>query len=161
MKDVQGSNLSIVDVQRAMQRMVKDARDYQPDYVVGINRGGAIVGGWLAKQLGCGGPVIVIVNSDEPPEKRVIPQSSRDSALSGKIYLVDDAQRKGEHMREATNYLRTKHPNAQIRRAVLLQMSVPHTGPEAIAFRGTRSEFNGFTTRDANVTLPWDEGSSV
>jgi hypoxanthine phosphoribosyltransferase len=156
-KAIQGSNLSIVDVQRAMQRMVEDARQYQPDCIVGINRGGAIVGGWLAKQLGAKVPVIVIANSDEPPGKRVIPQFSQDAALSGKIYLVDDAQRKGEHMREASDYLTAKYPNIQVRRAVLLQMSIPHPGFEAKAFRATRSEFNGFFTHDANVVLPWDE----
>lgn len=159
-KTIQGSNLSTVDVQRAMKRMAEDARNYRPDHIVGINRGGAIVGGWLAKQLEREAPVIFIVNSDEPAGRRVIPQLSRSVTLSGRVYLVDDAQRKGEHMREATDYLRTKYQGIQVRRAVLLQMSVPHKGPESVAFRGTQSEFNGFTTRDANVVLPWDEGSS-
>jgi hypoxanthine phosphoribosyltransferase len=158
-KVVQGSNLSIVDVQRAMERMTEDAREFQPNHIVAINRGGAIVGGWLAKQLGHKAPIVVIVNSDEPPQRRVIPQSPHDITLSGKVYLVDDAQRKGEHMRETTEYLMAKHPNLQVRRAVLLQMSIPHKGPETVAFRGTRSEFNGFMTHDANVLLPWDDGS--
>ena len=160
MKAVQGNSLSVVDVQHAMQRMLEDARQYQPDCIVGINRGGAIVGGWLAKQLGAEVPTIVIVNSDEPAGKRVLPQFSRNTAISGKIYLVDDAQRKGEHMREARDFLTSKYPNVQVRRAVLLQMSVPHKGPEAKAFRGTRSEFNGFFTHDSNVVLPWDESLS-
>ncbi len=64
-------------------------------------------------------------------------------------------------MREAAQYFITKYPGVQVRRAVLLQMSVPHQGPESVAFRGTRSEFNGFMTRDANVILPWDEDSSL
>src|SRR5579859_292296 len=92
MKAIRGDSLSIVDVQRAMQRMVKDAQEYQPNHIVGINRGGAIVGGWLAKQLGHETPIVVIVNSDEPPGRRVTPQVSRNGALSGRIYLVDDAQ---------------------------------------------------------------------
>lgn len=156
MKAVQGSNLSVVDVSRAMQRMVEDASEYQPDYIIGINRGGAIVGGWLAKQLKRDAPIIFVVNSDESPGKRVTPHLSRGAVLSGKVYLVDDAQRKGEHMREAANHLMTKYPGIQIRRAVLLQMSVPHQGPESKAFRNTRCEFTGFTTSDANVVLPWD-----
>jgi hypothetical protein len=160
MKTVQGGSISIVDVERAMQRMVQDAQDYQPSHIVGINRGGAIVGGWLSKQLGREAPIIMIVNSDEPPGKRVTPHLSRNDTLSGRVYLVDDAQRKGEHMREAAQYLMTKYPGVQVRRAVLLQMNVPHQGPESVAFRGTRSEFNGFMTRDVNVTLPWDGDSS-
>lgn len=155
---VSGDALTILDVSRAMERLAEDARAFGPDHIVGINRGGTIVGGWLAKKIDLEIPTIYVVNSDEPPGKRVIPQVSRTAAdLSGKIYLVDDAQRKGEHMREARNYLMARYPNAQVRRAVLLQMSVPHAGPEAVAFRSTPCEFTGFFTSDAAVVLPWDK----
>lgn len=156
-KPVKKNDLSILDVYRAMQRLVADARTYAPDHIVAINRGGAIVGGWLAKRLSLQAPIIYVVNSDEPPGKRVTPQSARPAGLSGKIYLVDDAQRKGEHMREATNYLRLKNADTQVRRAVLLQMTVPHTGPESVTFRATQCDFAGFVTSDATVVLPWDK----
>ncbi len=157
LKPVKKNDLSIVDVYRAMKRLVEDARAYAPDHIIAINRGGAIVGGWLAKRLGLQAPIIYVVNSDEPPGKRVMPQSARAVGLSGKIYIVDDAQRKGEHMREAVNYLRSRYSDTQIRRAVLLQMTVPHTGPEAVTFRATPCDFAGFSTFDATVVLPWDK----
>jgi hypoxanthine phosphoribosyltransferase len=155
-KNVERDNLSVIDVSRAMKRMVEDARNYQPNYIVGINRGGAIVGGWLAKKLQMEAPILLTVNSDEPKGRRVVARLERSSLLIGKIYLVDDAQRKGEHMREASAYLNNKHPGVEIRRAVLLQMDVPHQGPESVAFRGTRSEFVGYSTTNGSVVLPWD-----
>jgi hypoxanthine phosphoribosyltransferase len=156
-KPVRGDNLSVVDVSKAMQRMVEDARQYRPDLVVGINRGGAIVGGWLAKQLELDPPALLIVNSDQPPNCRVTPCLSDAGKLTGRIYLVDDAQRKGEHMREAAAYLTGTQTVSEIRRAVLLQMKVLHMGPEAKAFRYTAADFAGFSTSDANVVLPWDK----
>lgn len=156
-KLVQGDKLSIVDISRAMERMVTDARQYRPDQIVGINRGGAIVGGWLAKQLELEPPTLLIVNSDQPPGSRVAPCLSDAGKLSGRVYLVDDAQRKGEHMREAVSHLTGTHTVTEIRRAVLLQMNIPHRGPEERAFRFTDADFAGFRTSDANVIMPWDK----
>jgi hypoxanthine phosphoribosyltransferase len=157
LKPIKTNDLSMVDVYKAMQRLVEDARTYNPNHIIAINRGGAIVGGWLAKRIGLEAPIIYVVNSDEPPGKRVMPQLGRTIGLSGRIYLVDDAQRKGEHMREAVKYLQLRYPEIQIRRAVLLQMRVPHTGPEFITFRATPCDFAGFFTYDATVVLPWDK----
>ena len=155
-ESVERDNLSVIDVSRAMTRMTEDARSYRPDCIVGINRGGAIVGGWLAKQLQLETPILLIVNSDEPQGRRVTPRLGRNGQLVGRIYLVDDAQRKGEHMREALAYLVSKYPGVEIRRAVLLQMNVPHQGPESVTFRATQSEFVGFSTTNGSVVLPWD-----
>lgn len=155
-KNVEQDNLSVIDIARAMKRMAEDAERYKPDYIVGINRGGAIVGGWLAKQLEMEAPILLIVNSDEPQARRVTARLGRNGQLTGKIYLVDDAQRKGEHMREAAEYLSSKHSGVMVRRAVLLQMDVTHQGPEAVAFRAPRSEFVGFLTTNGSIALPWD-----
>jgi len=155
-KNVEQDNLSVIDVARAMKGMAEDAGRYKPDYIVGINRGGAIVGGWLAKQLQMEAPILLTVNADEPQGRRVVARLGRSGQLAGKIYLVDDAQRKGEHMREAMAYLNARHPGVEIRRAVVLQMDLSHQGPEAVAFRATRSEFVGFLTTNGNVALPWD-----
>jgi hypothetical protein len=159
-KPVESGDLSMVDVSRAMLRIVEDARRYNAEQIVAINRGGAIVGGWLAKKLGLKAPVIFVVNSDEPPDRRVVPQMNGKNFLSGKIYLVDDAQRKGEHMREAVKYIRTEYPQVEIRSAVLLQMDIPHAGPELVAFQATPCDFRGFSTSSAKVGLPWDKISS-
>jgi hypothetical protein len=155
-KLVQGKRLTVLDVSRAMERMADDAQRFKPDYIVGINRGGAIVGGWLAKRLGGNPPVLFVVNSDEPPSVRVLPQLGEGQQLSGRIYLVDDAQRKGEHMREAADYLSKTGQVTGLRRAVILQMYVSHQGPESHTFRFPDCEFVGFNTRDGNVLMPWD-----
>jgi hypothetical protein len=159
-KPVDNGDLSIIDTFRAMERITDDARRFNASQIVAINRGGAIVGGWLAKRLGLKAPIVFIVNSDEPPERRVLPQIDGHVQLSGKVYLVDDAQRKGEHMREAVQYIRTHYPQVEIRRAVLLQMDVPHTGPEIVTFKATPCDFQGFSTSNARVALPWDKISS-
>jgi hypothetical protein len=159
-KPIESGDLSIIDTFRAMQRITDDARKYNTEQIVAINRGGAIVGGWLAKRLGLKAPIIFIVNSDEPPERRVVPQINGHVQLAGKVYLVDDAQRKGEHMREAVQYIRSHYPQVEIRRAVLLQMDVPHTGPELVTFKAAPCDFQGFSTSNARVALPWDKASS-
>jgi hypoxanthine phosphoribosyltransferase len=153
---VRADKLSIVDVERAMERMTDDAREFRPSHIAGINRGGAIIGGWLAKQLELEAPTLLIVNSDQYSGRRVTPCLSEAGKLAGRIYLVDDAQRKGEHMREAVSFLTSLQAVTDIRRAVMLQMHVPHQGPEAQAFRLSAADFAGFTTKDSTVTLPWD-----
>jgi hypothetical protein len=158
-KPVENGDLSVQDILGAMHRIVEDARQYNAGQIVAINRGGAIVGGWLAKRLGLEAPIIFVVNSDEPPERRVIPQMNSKARLGGKVYLVDDAQRKGEHMREAVKYIRANYPGVEIRTAVLLQMDVPHMGPELVTFKASPCDFRGFFTSSARVALPWDKGS--
>jgi hypothetical protein len=94
---IDGGRLTYLDVQAGLAALIEDARMFAPDCVVGINRGGAIVGGCIAKQLGIGKLSLLSVNCDLKPV--VTEHRSARLPLTGRILLVDDALRKGEHMR--------------------------------------------------------------
>ena len=81
---------------------------------------------------------------------------SVENVLGNKIMLVDDARRKGEHMREAFEFLKMRFPNCQIYRFVLLELKVPHKGAEQKVFRGDPVERSAFSTNSTEVLLPWD-----
>jgi len=155
-KPVSGGRLSYPDVQRGLGLLLDDARQFKPDLIMGINRGGAIVGSCLAKQMNIPWVYLLSVNCDNPGPTRVVENRADRSPLRGKVLLVDDALRKGEHMREATEYLRRKYPGIEIRRMVLLKMTIPHLGAEQQTFRNVTVEKAAFETHDASVLLPWD-----
>jgi hypoxanthine phosphoribosyltransferase len=152
---VAGANLSYADVERGIRLLSEDARLYRPTVIIGINRGGAIVAGLLAKQLGLPTIEVMAVNCDRPIGSRVA-ESRLGADVQGRILLVDDAARKGEHMREATAYLAQNYPDVGLRRSVLLKMVVPHQGPEREMFQTVPIEKAAFETHDASVALPWD-----
>ena len=155
---VEKGPLNYLDVQSGLGRLLKDARDFDPTHIFGINRGGAIVGGMLAKRLGLSHINLLYVNCDYEAGFRVQEQALGDRLSPRRILLVDDAKRKGEHMREAHSYLQNTYPAAEIReRSVLLELDpLPHEGPEPVSFHTPCVERAGFTTQDHTVLLPWD-----
>jgi hypoxanthine phosphoribosyltransferase len=136
---------------------LKDARTFRPSTIFGINRGGAIVGGIIAKGLPLPGLTLLMVNADLPQGLRVVEHRSSTEPLHGRALLVDDAKYKGEHMREATDYLLGTYPGLTLRRSILLEVHASrHRGPEQLTFQNVPVEKAAFYSRDVDVFLPWD-----
>jgi hypoxanthine phosphoribosyltransferase len=149
-------SLSYADVQRGIGLLVADARQFGPDIILGINRGGAIVGGCIAKGLGLPWVYLLHVDCDRDLGGRVMENRLSESPLEGRVLLVDDAMRKGEHMREASEYILKKYSGVVLRRSVLLKMAVPHLGAERKTFRNESVDKAAFETENASLVLPWD-----
>jgi hypoxanthine phosphoribosyltransferase len=151
--------LSFEDVKAGIEILVEDALRFKPDYIFGINRGGAIVGGMMAKKLKKPLVYILEVNFDKDTEKRVVEHRIHDDIPSQnqmKILLTDDAFRAGEHMSAASNYLKQKYPNAEIRRVVLLEIKFSIVGPESSERNLVPVERHAFFTYDGRVKNAWD-----
>ncbi len=147
--------LGYEDIKNGVLILAEYAKTYNPDFIYGINRGGAILGGLLAKQLNKPCVYILTVNYDRAPGKRIIEHRGDKKEIFGKILLVDDAIRKGDHMREAAVYLKSRYGNVEIRSAVLLKMDVPHFGPEESTFHEI-IDLSVFRTNQSSALLPWD-----
>jgi hypoxanthine phosphoribosyltransferase len=148
--------LSLDDIRTAIEILSTDAQAFAPDFIYGINRGGAIVGGFIAKQLKIPHVYLLTVNCDRSPEHRVVEHRAHRKPPSGKVLLVDDAKRKGEHMREAAAFLTSRYKGIALRRVAVLELRVPHQGPEKTVFRDDQIDRSAFFTNDASVMLPWD-----
>lgn len=144
-------DLTYEDVPAGIDALLRDAVAFAPDSLVGINRGGAIVGGFLAKRLQLPYVEALHVNCDRDPAVVRAPLEP----LGERVLLVDDACRKGEHMRAAYDYLRAQPGVTTVRRAVMLHNRTTHLGPEQQAFRGD-IDVAAFVSDDAYVRLPWD-----
>ncbi len=148
-------SLGYRDVALGLEAIIRDASNFNPDAIYGINRGGAIVGGIVAKALGLPQVFILAVNCDMPSRK--VEEQRKGKAAPGKrLLVIDDAMRKGEHMREAAAYLKSNYPGVELRRIVLLKVAVAHPGPEKVAFSERSVECCPFVAKDSTVMLPWD-----
>jgi len=94
------ANFTYEDVKIGVEQLVKFSFQFDPEEIVGINRGGAIVGGLIGKHLGIVPRIIEV----DPQTKRL--WFSDIEELNGKrILLVDDRLADGDHMTAAYNYL--------------------------------------------------------
>ena len=159
--NVSKERLSFVDVERGIDLLVEDAERFNPDYIFGINRGGAIIGGIIAKKLKK--PVIYLleVNFDKNKELRIIEhQSGNEIQVQGqnriKILLVDDSFRSGEHMSVASEHLKEKYKNVELRRIVLLEIKFSLVGPETKTRNLVPIERSAFFSHDGRTKNPWD-----
>jgi len=148
--------ISYIDVENGLAYLVEYARTYSPHYIFGINRGGAILGGMLAKRLKLPRLALIYVNCDLPENLRVQLETISTDAIGGKVLLVDDLKSKGEHMREAYQHLRRLYPNVEIRRIVLLEHRLKHSGAEKSTFVSEPVEKAAFYTYSSRARLPWD-----
>jgi hypoxanthine phosphoribosyltransferase len=115
-----GTTLSWLDIEAALEALVADARIFAPTSIVCLNRGGAIVGGMIAKGIDITSifSVFVILDGDDP----VLPKLPKGQ-LQGtfqRIILVDDIVRSGEHMRTVQAAFLRAHPGITIRKVCAL-----------------------------------------
>lgn len=152
-----GINLNILlwgHVIPGMRDLVRDAHDFRPTAVFGINRGGALVGGYIAKKLDRE-LHLVRVDVEAGAGDQVKSLENVDTLDTHKIYLVDDSYRSGRHMTAAYHYLQNQHPDAEIRTAVLLRIESSSIGIE----RGRPSvkvHHEAFVSHNATIKIEWD-----
>lgn len=142
--------------------------DWRPDLVAGINRGGSIVGGMLAKhfELYRVMPIIIPWRLDDDGHKdyyvAVRPQWEADHPEDDpdgvrRILLADEAFRTGQHVKLARQALREAFPQADIRVATLISVrqDVSHgEGPGRGGVGG--ATYYGQLVSSRNFELPWD-----
>jgi hypothetical protein len=135
------------------EKLVQFANEFQPDAIVGINRGGAIAGGIVAKRLHK--PVYLLAVEKSGGGITVTEQWRAKIALqSARVLLVDDACRTGGHLQAAIDHLKCAYPQAHVRTAVLLQLKVFSPGGPAPSH--SPADFALFPTELSNLRLPWD-----
>lgn len=169
-------SLSYADIDLGLSILVKYAKQFDPQFIFGINRGGAIVGGLLAKQLDGWKnllPNIILLHVDNGPPPSVIEQR-HDAAAPLKFHrapqvedlsnvrtraralLVDDIGKTGSHMTLAYEYLREHHPCIEVRRLVMLRAPTHAQGIEPPDKRNPKYDIFPFQTDKTAVLLPWD-----
>ncbi len=133
------------------QLSVNIKKEYQPDIIVGISSGGAIVAGMLSKILNK--PLTTIVRSN-PRMEETIPTESAiiffpTSIIRGKrILLVDDVVRSGKTLLDCYDEIKQrKQKPTEVKSATFL-IAGEHliTKPDYFAYRANRIE----------VRMPWD-----
>jgi hypoxanthine phosphoribosyltransferase/class 3 adenylate cyclase len=155
-KPVTKKILTYEDVSQGIDILTYAAARFRPDHIYGINRGGAIVGGMIAKRLGI--PIVFILQVFPGKTKEVVNCGLSLRQLTGKkVLLVDDALRRGKHMRPATNYLRQVLKQKEIMRMVLLKETIanPQRDSEKETSMSDIEKYVYFTDRE--VFLPWDK----
>lgn len=148
--------LTYADIPRGIEILSEYAKKFKPDFIFGINRGGAIVGGLLAKKLNKS--YITLLSVVKGHGKTHVTEQRHDAAapLYGKILLVDDMGKTGDHMNLAYQHLCDNYPSVKISRVVMLRMETHAQGPEPEHERRPQFEKYAFLTHNSRVLLPWD-----
>lgn len=131
-----------------------DEEGWEPDVIFGINRGGAILGGMLAKQYrhDVYWPVHVLRDPRRPDRlKATLPGAPKGEFQ--RILLTDEAYRAGRHAPVAMAALRHRYGNADIRYATYIKQFESEVDP---GHPGTPPDFFGEESMTAGFTLPWD-----
>jgi hypoxanthine phosphoribosyltransferase len=158
-------NLTYADVAAGIEILTRrlEVPGSLPDLIVGVDRGGAILGGILAKRLNC--PFAWIGSSKLWSLSTVagsMDDGLRDPARIAdrwqgrlrSVLVVDDACRSGSTLAAAVRELERTggFGSKQIKTAVLLDEIRPH--------KGVRIDFSVYTTHEfehgQHVALPWD-----
>ncbi len=132
------------------------------DVVVGINRGGAILGGMLAFHFGLG-PIepmhILWVDDPQDPDNTTLQILLQPSSRQGvrRVLLADDGYRNGDHVALALRTLRNDiFPGAEVRVAVFAAAD-PEAG-ENYSGPGQRrrgAHFYGCRVSTRDFLMPW------
>jgi hypoxanthine phosphoribosyltransferase len=142
-------------------------REWRPDLIVGINRGGSIVGGMLAMHFGLNRviPVIILWTTDDDGHREyrtaVMPEYTADHpdddpGTVQRILLTDDAFRTGNHVKLARRELQAVFPTAEIRVAALISVRQDVSYGEGPGRGGVGGPtYYGQLVSSRNFKLPW------
>lgn len=164
--------LSYTDVEAGIEKLAHAAQRLKPDHVVGINRGGAIVGGCLAKKLHIPDPAknsgffllnVYLPRPEEPLEKAEVIEQRADSIqikAGDTVLLVDDSMRTASHMALAEKYLLKTYEDIKLKKYVLLHVAPRLVGPEPYNVE-TQVDECAFVTSGGHVLWPWDPDEAL
>lgn len=145
------------DIERLLGAVISQIGDWHPEVVVGINRGGAIVGGLVAKRLGLPGiSLIQVLYSVEDEAYTVVREPVPEPAA--RVLVTDDSYRRGDHARVAKAHLRRLFPDAEIRYAVFVEFPQDNPAADSMANRRVPGgpDIAGERNRSPEFKLPWD-----
>lgn len=152
LKPVERSQLSYVDVQKGLDVLAERIGSATPDVILCVDRGGAIVGGIIAKRLRV--PICLIPRCGK--DLKSFDFSALKEELEGQVVLVvDDACRTGatlEHVLRATQQML---PGKTIKAAVLLTCRLTYGAHKAQTGLSLVDYFAYFSDR-LGIKLPWD-----
>ena len=162
-------NLNFIDIKYAIGELIEDMRrrGFYPDVIVGIDRGGAIVGGMLAKRLNR--PLTTISSSPRwtisspilSLDDGLLDQEKRDEKYKNikKILLVDDMVRTGETMERAYDTFKTDEKLKLMDRktAIILKEEVG-LGPSSEG--KVPLDFFVYETKQKDIRMPWDKSKN-
>lgn len=157
--------IDIVGALKFLQDVIKKDK-FVPDLVIGIDRGGAALGGILAKLFKCpfshlaSSPQWSLSSSEHSIDEGLKNNNVLNEKWQGKInniLIVDDACRSGETLDAAINFIKNNTQiQGQIKVATLLNELRPH--------KTIRVDYICFDTRkikDQHLRLPWDLSPTV
>ncbi|MBI4454300.1 MAG: phosphoribosyltransferase [Acidobacteria bacterium] len=153
LRPVTRNTLDYKDIPSAVALLAEKISSKRPDIVLGIDRGGAVVGGILAKYFRIPIRLLYRIESEEGF------YSDLDASdVNGKVVvLVDDASRTGRSIEKAAKYVKSRLSPQSLVVAVLLLTKIDYRGHKEITPSELVDQFSYFTTR-TDIKLPWDRG---
>jgi len=128
------------------------SKKFKPDFVIGLNQGGTMIGAGIALGLGVPNRNFgrCYVNTREDYAECDIKN------LYGKILLVDDICRTGNTMRLAKKYLSNEFKDTlEVNLATLVSVVDPTENPSSLL------TFYAYSTSNKDFRLPWTDLSGI
>ena len=147
-KPVMRDAMEYKDVQLAITRLVDLLHPRRPDVVLGVDRGGAIIGGILAKQLGIPFRHLYLLGDGGG----FAPGYDVSELKNKVVVLVDDCSRTGRTLDQAVACVRSHQGLKELITVVALFTPPARRGRES----RTIPDYYAYHTDRANIKMPWD-----
>ena len=146
------SSISNDDVNYAIKELVRYTIDIEPDYIVGLNRGGVLVGAHIALAIRVPSEnfkkSVVTIESNGKP--RIDFNDIAD--LKGRIVVVDSMVRTGISMQSIIKKIKGKYNKIDELYSVAMVSSLDKMGEKTYR----ELDFCVYVTQNKNLRLPWN-----
>lgn len=134
------------DLQMGMSKMISFADMFEPDIIIGINRGGAIIGGYIGKHID---RFVYIIEVDRIKIITNI-ENPKELLKNKRVLLVDDRLTSGTNMDIAYNFI-IKYAS-ETKKAVFVWVK------DSKITKQIPDEF-AYDAKSKYVFLPWEPGA--
>jgi hypoxanthine phosphoribosyltransferase len=152
---LRGKEISNENTNIGLKKLINYANKFEPDFIIGINRGGMLIGAYISLALGIPSKnfkrccVVPMLNGSGEYE---IDCSINDN-LIGKVLVVDSIIRTGGSMKSAFKELQQKFPDIEtIKTATVITVTDKDDKP---VFEDL--DYCVFGTQNPLLKLPWSE----
>lgn len=159
-REIDGSELSGEYFDAALKRMVEYAKDYRPDWILGVHPGGRLASVLVAKTIGLTREKCIYVRTDRGSSDGFGFEPLPNTLMEGRVLIIDDITRSGATLRAVKSFIEDSIYSGSTKFNTINIATMAVVVPAELDEWAIPVDWAAVWTKQYNFKMPWTTFSS-